>query len=281
MSQLDRGKALIRIFRKWQTIAALASVVALAGIGAAFYINGSHRPTTRVKSFNLTGTLLSSYSRTTESTAKITYTQTGPVHVTGTGVYDFTDNEGQIDFATLVNGQSVKSTLIIDGNVEYESVPQMPGKWLRVSSPNGNNFSPMSPFAFLNRAPALTILKRFASNGVTEQRSAFAGVAATEYFGHVGMPEVVTSASLPSVTLPVNIKVLVDSASMTREIQTEVNLPSHSSAHGVAPQVSTLEFSDFGTPVNVSAPAPRDVTTQIPHYLGPPPKVPPSVRQES
>lgn len=281
MSQLDRGKALIRIFRKWQTIAALASVIALVGIGAAFYINGSHRPTTSVKDFNLAGALLSSYSRTTGSTAKITYIQTGPAAVIGTGLYDLTDNRGQITFTTHSNGQSVTSKWIIDGTVEYESIPQLPGKWLRVSSPNGNNFSPMSPFAFLSPAPARVILERFAGNGVTEQRSTFAGVAATEYIGHVGMPEVVPSASLPSVTLPVNIKVWVDSTGLTREIQTEVNLPSNSSAPGEAPQVSTLEFSDFGSPVSVSAPTPQDVTTQLPHYLGPPPKVPPSVRQGS
>ena len=262
-----------KVFRKWQVIVAFISVLAIAGIVIVFSTTRPSQPLSSATKFNLTGTLLASYSRTTESTAKITYTQTGPVNVTGTGFYNFTDNTGQIDFTTQVNGQSIKSTLILDGKVEYESTPQSPGKWLRVPLPNGNNFAPMSPFAFLNPAPARTILQRFAGNGVTEQRSTLAGMPATEYVGHVGLSQIVNSASLPSVTLPVNINVWVDTTGAAREIQTEFNLPSNSSAHFAGPQVSTLEFSDFGTPVNVTLPPSQDVITQLPHYSGPPPQV--------
>ena len=229
-----------------------------------------------MKKFNLTDTLLASYSQTTQSTATLAYTQTGPVSITGTGAYDFTNNTGQINFTTQVNGQSIQSSWVFDGKVEYESTPQLPGKWLRVPLSNTNNFAPMSPFAFLNPAPARTILQRFAGNGVAEQRSTFAGVTATEYVGHVGLSQVVDSASLPSVTQPVNIKVWVDSTGATREIQTEFNLPSSSSAHFAGPLVSTLKFSNFGTPVNVTLPPSRDVITQLPHYSGPPPKTPPT-----
>ncbi len=265
-----------KVFGKWQVIVAFISVLAIAGIVAVFSTARPSQPLSSVKKFNLTDTLLASYSQTTQSTAKLTYTQTGPVSITGTGVYNFTDNTGQINFTTQVNGQSIQSSWIFDGTVEYESTPQLPGKWLRVPLPNGNNFAPMSPFAFLNPAPARTILQRFAGNGVTEQRSTLAGTLATEYVGDVGLSQLSTSTPLPPLNKPLTIRLWVDSTGAARQIQTAFTLPSNSSAHVAGPQVSTIQFSNFGTPVNVSAPPSQDVVDQLPHYSGPPPQTPPT-----
>ena len=249
-------------------------MLAIAGIVLAFSQAKPLQTPASVRKFNLTGTILSSYSRTTKSTAKISYSQTGPVSITGTGVYDFTDNIGEIDFTSHVNGHSIKSSWIFGGNVMYESTPQLPGKWMRVPF-SGNNFSLMSPFAFLNPTPARTILEHFAGNGVTEQHSNLPGVSTTEYVGHVEPSKVLTSGQLPTVPLPVAIKVWVDSKGTARQIQTVFSFPSNPSGHATSPQVSTIQFSNFGAPVSVPPPPSKDVVDQLPKYSGPPPQLPP------
>ena len=242
-----------KAFRKWQIIVAFISVLAIAGIVLAFWETKPIQKPASMRKFSLTGTILSSYSRITKSTAKISYSQTGPVSIAGTGVYDFTANIGQMNFTTQTNGHSIKSSWIFGGNVIYKSTPQWPGKWLRVPF-SGNNFSLMSPFAFLNPTPARTILEHFAGNGVTERHSNLAGEPTTEYVGHVEPPKVLTSGQLPTVPFPVVIKVWVDGTGTVRQIQTAFSLPLNPSGHAVSPQVSTIQFSNFGAPVSVSPP---------------------------
>ena len=250
-------------------------MLAIFGIVLAFSETEPLQTPASVRKFNLTDTILASYSRTTKSTARINYTQTGPVSITGAGVYDFADNIGQITFTTQANGHSIKSSLIFGGTVIYESTPLLPGKWLRVPF-SGNSFSLMSPFAFLNPAPARTILQHFAGNGVTEQQSKLAGVPTTEYVGSVKPSQVWTSGQASPVPIPVVITVWVDSKGTARQIETVFSFPSNPSEHAGSPQVSTIQFSNFGTPVNVSPPPSKDVVDQLPKYSGPPPQLPPA-----
>ncbi len=266
---------MIRILRKWQTIAALVSILGLAGTGVAISTRTGDRPVVNAKKFNLTDALLASYSRATESTAKITYTQSGPATVKGIGVYDFTNNKGQMDFTSHVNGQSVKSTLILDGKVEYDSTPQLPGKYLRVPLDAGNAFSLPSAFAFLESASAKDILRLLSTNGVTVQDATFAGVHATEYVGSLNLSQLPTAGpfTLPNQSLV--IRLWVDKNGAARQIQTVFSFPSSSSAQTSGPQISTITFSNFGTPVHVSTPPSNEVVDQLPKYSGPPPQIPP------
>ena len=276
MSRLDEGRPLIRILRKWQTIAALVLILGLAGIGVAISSSTGDRPVVSTKKFNLTDALLASYSRATESTAKISYTQSGPATVKGTGVYDFTKNKGQMYFTSQVNGQSVKSTLIFDGKVEYDSMPQLPGKYLRVPLDAGNSFSLPSPFAFLESASAKNILRLLSTNGVTVQDATFAGALATEYVGNLNLSQLPTAGPLPLPNQSLVIRLWVDNKGAARQIQTVFRFPSSSSAQTPGPQISTIAFSNFGILIHVSPPSSNEVVDQLPKYSGPPPQIPPT-----
>ncbi len=263
---------------KWQVKLALISIVALAGAMAIILTTGSRqtslgKSTPSVKKFNLANTLLTSYSQTTLSTAKVTYTQSGSASSTGTGIYSFANNTGRINFTVSVNGQPIHESWIFDGTVMYETMPRLPGKWLGTHVPNGNNFELPSPFAFLDSASARTILRRFAGNGVTEQPSTVAGRKAIEYLGTIRLSQLLKVISLPLINEPITIRVWVDSAGATRQIQTVFSLPSNSSAPVVRPQVSTIQFSDFGTPVSVTPPPAGNVIPNLPSSppLGAPP----------
>ncbi len=216
------------------------------------------------KKFNLANTLLTSYSQTTRLTTKLTYMQSGPGRLIGSGIYDFSNNTGLINFTVPVNGQPSHESWIFDGREMYESLPQLPAKWLRTAVPDGNNFELPSPFVFLDSAPARTILEQFASNGVTEQPSTVAGRKATEYLGTVRLAQLSKLISLPPINEPITIRVWLDSAGVTRQIQTVFSLPSSSSMPNAKPQVSTIQFSDFGIPVSVTPPPSGDVISSLP-----------------
>ena len=263
---------------KWQVKVVFIAAIAVAAAMAIFSTtmspqtsSGGAKPS--AKKFNLANTLLASYSQTTRFTTKLTYMQSGPGRLTGSGIYDFSNNTGLINFTVPVNGQPSHESWIFDGTVMYERMPQLPVKWLRTAVPNGNNFELPSPFAFLDSAPARTILQRFASNGVTEQPSTVAGRKATEYLGTVRLSQLSKLISLPPINEPITIRVWVDSAGVTRQIQTVFSIPSNSSTPNVKPQVSTIQFSDFGIPVSVTPPPSGDVISNLPS--SPPPGAPP------
>lgn len=264
--------------QKWQIKVAFILIIVIVGAMAIFSVTTSPRTSSgravpSAKKFNLANTLLTSYSQTTQSTAKLTYRQSGPGKFIGSGTYDFSNNTGLINFTVPVNGQPIHESWIFDGKVMYETMPQLPGKWLGTPVPNGNNFELPSPFAFLDSATARTILQRFAGNGVTEQPSTVAGRKATEYLGTVRLSQLSKLISLPPINEPITIRVWVDSAGATRQIQTVFSLPSRSSTPNVRPRVSTIQFSDFGIPVSVTPPPSGNVISNLPS--SPPPGAPP------
>ncbi len=264
--------------QKWQVKVVFITVIAIAAVMVIFFLTTSPRtPSGRAapptKKFNLANTLLTSYSQTTQSTAKLTYTQSGPEKFIGSGIYDFSSNTGLMNFTVPGNGKTIHESWIFNGKVMYETVSQLPGKWLGTAVPNGNNFELPSPFAFLDSAPARTILQRFAGNGVTEQPSTVAGRKATEYLGSVRLSQLSKVISLPPITEPITIRMWVDSSGVTRQIQTVFQLPSNSSTPNIKPEVSTIQFSNFGIPVGVTPPPARNIIPNLPS--SPPPGAPP------
>lgn len=219
-----------------------------------------------------------------DGTAHITmtisaHTPTGTVTGTGTGAIDFTNNAMQLQLSAGVAGQQLQLQLVYLAGSIYENIPGIgqlvPGKsWvsLDLSSLEGaGGKAPSSLGAGNNPTAELHLLAQQGNTVVPLGSSTVDGVAVQGYavtfdpnaikakLQQATLPSWVTSA-LSDVKLgDTTLKVFVDGSGLLRRMT--IGLTESVGSSGNVGLDESLDFSDYGTAVTVTAPPPDQVVS--------------------
>jgi hypothetical protein len=219
-----------------------------------------------------------------DGTAHVTVTLAGSavgtnVTGTGSGAIDFTDNALQLHLTVGADGQQEAIDAVYQGGVVYETLPGLstvaPGKsWLSIdlsSLQKEEAQDPSSGSLGSNPAVMLQMLAQQGNTVVPLGPSTIDGTAVNGYTVTVDPARAerqIKKAALPPwmqqavAGLKVHdlrFKVYVDQSGLLRSMVSQV-----SESTGEAGNVSfseTLDFSDYGTPVTVTAPPASQVET--------------------
>jgi hypothetical protein len=244
-------------------------VVILLVVGAVVIFGGSESASAKVVS--------AVDSTLNNGTAHLTMTLSGSsagtnVTGSGSGSIDFTNDALQLQMTVGADGQQVPISAIYLGGVIYESIPGLstvaPGKsWLSIDLSSIQKLEAQSPTTQgLSSNPALNLqlLAQQGNTVVPLGPSTIDGVAVNGYSVTVNTSKVaqkLKNANLPSwmqqaVTglkvQNLDMKVFIDNSGMLRSLETQ--LKEKTAAAGSVSFDETLDFSDYGTPVSVTAP---------------------------
>jgi hypothetical protein len=250
--------------------AALSLVVVLVVVvGAVTIFGGSQSASAKVA--NAVTTSLN------DRTAHVTMTLTGTVvgaNVTGTGSggIDFTNNAEQLQMTVGADGKQEPINAVYLGGVVYESLPGLstlvPGKsWLSIDLSALKKEEAQDPSAgSLGSNPAV-MLQMLAQQGNTVVPLGPSTVDGTAVDGYsVTMDTSRVAQQIKKANLPAwmqqavsglkvhdaHVKVYVDHSGLLRSMVNQVS--ESTSLAGNASFTETLDFSDYGTPVTVTAP---------------------------
>jgi hypothetical protein len=191
---------------------------------------------------------------------------------TGSGSIDFTNNALELQMSIEADGQQVPVTAIYLGGMVYETIPGLstitPGKsWVSIdlsALQNATKANPSSQGLGNDPGVMLQMLARQGNTVVPLGPSTVGGVAVNGYSVTVNPASIeqqIKNANLPSwmqqavKSLKVHdiaMKVYVDNAGLLRSF--EVQTSESSGAAGTVSIDETLDFSDYGTSVSVTAP---------------------------
>ncbi len=255
-------------------------VVVLAAVGASIGLVGGTK--------NAEAEVIDSVNATlADHTAHVAMNVSGgagntSVSGTGTGAIDFTQNAMSLQATVASGGQQVSLQELDLGGVLYENVPGIgqlvPGKsWvsLDVSSLQQSlGQDPSNVQAMGNPSLMLHMLAQQGNTVVPVGPSSVDGVDVQEYAVTVDTARLKSHfANLPSWMQQalsqvrygdVSMKVSVDGAGLLRRMTEHVSM-AVASAATVSMDVS-LDFSDFGVPVSVTAP-PADQVVSMQEFL--------------
>jgi hypothetical protein len=244
-------------------------VVVLLIVGAIFVFGGSKSASAQV---------IDAVNSTLQNgTAQVTMNLSGQaagtsVTGTGTGGIDFRSNALQLKMTVGADGQQLPVTAIYLGGVIYESVPGLnvvaPGKsWLSLdlsSLQKAEAQDPSSQGLGSNPSVMLQMLAQQGNTVVPLGPSTVDGVAVNGYSVTVqpsAVAKQLKKANLPSwmqqavsglKVHTISIKVFVDHAGLLRSY--EMQLSESTGTSGTFSFDETLGFSNYGTPVTVTAP---------------------------
>jgi hypothetical protein len=217
-------------------------------------------------------------NRTAHMTVNLTGEAAGTnVNGTGTGSIDFTNNAVALQVQVGVDGQKESISEIYLGGVIYESIPGLntiaPGKsWVSIDLSALQSADAQNPTTEgLGNNPDV-MLKMLAQQGNTVVAlgpSTVDGVAVNGY--SVTMDPASVAQQLKKANLPtwmqksvtglkvhdLGLKVFIDNSGLLRSMETQ--LTESTTAAGSVSVDETVGFSDYGTPVSVSAPPPNEV----------------------
>ena len=212
-----------------------------------------------------------------DGTAHVTLNLSGSAqgtNVTGTGSgnIDFTDNALQLQMNVAADGQQVPISAIYLGGVVYETIPGLstlvPGKsWLSIdlsALQKAEAQSPSTQGLGNNPTVMLQMLAQQGNKVVPLGPSTVGGVAVDGYSVTVNPSTV--SQELKKANLPswmqqtvaglkvhnIDMLVYIDHAGLLRSF--EIQLTESDATTGPVTIDETLNLSDYGTPVNVTAP---------------------------
>jgi hypothetical protein len=252
-------------------VAVVASiiVVILLVVGAVVVFGGTESASAKV--VDAVNTTLS------DGSAHVTMTLSGQADGTnltgsGSGGINFTANDLQLQMTVGADGQQVPVNAIYQGGVIYESVPGLstlaPGKsWISIdlsALQNAEAQNPSTGGLGSNPDVMLQMLAQQGNTVVPLGPSTVDGVAVEGYSVTVNPSAVaqqLKKASLPSwmqqavaglKVHDIHIKAFVDHSGLLRAF--ELQLTESSGEAGTVSFDETLGLSDYGTPVNVTAP---------------------------
>jgi hypothetical protein len=216
-------------------------------------------------------------STLSDGTAHVTMNLSGSadgtdVTGTGSGSIDFTNNALQLQMNVAADGQQVPISAIYLGGVVYETIPGLstvvPGKsWLSIdlsALQKAEAQNPSTGGLGNNPTVMLQMLAQQGNTVVALGPSTVGGVAVNGYAVTVNPSTVaqeLKNANLPSwmqqtvaglKVHDINMKVYVDNAGLLRSF--EIQLTESDATAGPVTVDETLNLSDYGTPVNVTAP---------------------------
>jgi hypothetical protein len=221
-------------------------------------------------------------STVSNGTAHVTLSLTGQaagtnVDAAGTGSIDFTNNALALQVKAGVDGQQEPINEIYLGGVIYESVPGIstiaPGKsWISIDLSARQSADAQNPSTEgLGNDPDV-MLKMLAQQGNTVVPlgpSTVDGVAVNGYSVTVNTASV--AQQLKKANLPawmqesvaglkvhdLSLKVFIDNSGLLRSFETQIT--ESTTTAGSVTVDETLGFSDYGTPVSVTAPPASEV----------------------
>ncbi|MGO9344130.1 MAG: hypothetical protein ACLP6E_16710 [Acidimicrobiales bacterium] len=186
----------------------------------------------------------------------------------GNGVVDFANQSAQIDMSMSILSEKINLTVVAVGGNAYEKLSGIPGvsgmlepgkSWIElpVGTSLGSSaaLDPMS-----NPADFLVALTRKGVTVTPVGSSRVDGVEATEY--DVKYPENLASLGTGLGSLPSSVQqmlhgltmhVWVDSSGLLRRMSMSIPVPE------LGTMTLTMDMSDYGAPVNVSAPPSSEV----------------------
>jgi hypothetical protein len=240
---------------------------------------------------NAEATVLGAVNSTlADRTAHVSLTMTADaggvsnLNATGTGGIDFSQNAMQMDFSMEVSGQSLDLQADYLGGTIYESIPQIgqiePGKsWVSMDlsslkSASGNSAS-SSLSVQGNPAEMLRMLAEHGNTVVSIGGSTVDGTAVQGYGVTVSAAKI--RSELASSILPdwmrtemanigisgINYMVYIDGQGLLRRI----TISMHMAAGGTPVSLTeSLDLSDYGTSVSVSAP-PADQVVSFQQFI--------------
>jgi hypothetical protein len=221
-----------------------------------------------------------------DKTANITFTVSGnaggqTVNATGTGSIDFTQNVMQLTLPISADGQQVTIQEVYVGNTLYENIPGLsqlePGKsWISVDLSSIEKAAGQSSADTINNPAAMLQLLRQQGNTVTPLGASTVDEVSVQGY-EVTITPAALRADLAKDNLPSwmrqavesvsggveQVKVYVDGQGMLRREALSLQMSLGSSP--LAMTVS-LDFSDYGGPVSVSAP-PTDQVVSFQQFL--------------
>ena len=197
---------------------------------------------------------------------------------TGSGAVDFTHGAAQLNLDVASGGQSVSLPVIYQGGSIYEQVPGldtlMAGKsWVSLDI-SAQQADANEPGVLSSGDNPFAMVRLYAQRGntvVALGKSTVDGVGVTGY--SVTVDPSTLRSDLAGVSLPawmrqaistVNIQQVVgdlyiDHSGALRRYISRITLSTTSG--GTIALVETIDLSDFGTPVDISAPSPDQVTS--------------------
>lgn len=221
-------------------------------------------------------------------TAHVTVTVSGTADATnlsgaGSGSIDFTNHAMQLHLTMSVLGEQVPLDAVYQGGVVYESVPGLstvlPGKsWLSIDLSALQQAAAKNPSAdglFSDPAVMLQMLAQQGNQVVALGPSTVDGVAVDGYRVTVtpsAIAQQLKGANLPSwmrqavsglKVHTMTLNVFVNHAGMLRSFETQL---SESTSAGSVSFDDSLDFSDYGAPVTVTAP-PADQVESYQQFL--------------
>lgn len=240
--------------------AAGAAVVLVAGLVVA--LGGQS---------NAEATVLGAVDSTmADGTAHLTFNLTGgaggaTINATGTGQIDFTQNALQMDLSMVAGGQSIDLQAVYLGGTVYEGLPQIaqiePGKsWVSldlasITSPAGIGGSGALSVQG-NPAQMLRMLTEQGNFATSIGSSTIGGVSVQGYDVTISADKIRTELAAADIPVDIGIKALdykvyIDSQGLLRRTTISMGV----SAQGVTVTMNeSLDFTDYGTPVDVTAP---------------------------
>ena len=280
--------------RRWSvTVAAVGLTVVLAGCGAV----RSAMPGT--EGINASEVVLTAYTQTIGSkSARVAMNETVTdvlagsstrVSISGTGEIDFASQDSEFSFSEATVGMLSERFITPDLYLEPPSGldTELPAgtSWVEVNlntvdeSKLGESLSQVSDSSQAS-TQTLSYLEGVSSSGVTTVGPAtIRGVATTEYKASVDLTKVAAHESaqeqtavqtleteLQNSTIP--LQVWLDDQGRVRQVAYQLSLPSETNsiplpgsttAAASSSFTATIDFYDFGTPVDVSAPPANQV----------------------
>ncbi len=256
---------------RWRLIALGAALVAVVVAGAVVAVSKLHSSSAPadpqqaiLTAAKATEGLQTAHMSMTERVGGVA--GTGTVTVPANGVVNF--STGDADLHMTIEGQP--TSVVTTGGVVYVSLPTipqiLPGKtWLSVDlgsigSAAGGALTGGDPAQMLQLLAAegnlVTPLGSSTVGGTSvEGYSVLINKAAVEtQLAKLGLPAAAVQAGEQFLKQagPISYKVYVDSSNQMREMDFLMSVPSGSHSVTVA---ASVDFSDFGTPVDVKAPA--------------------------
>ncbi len=217
--------------------------------------------------------LLAAERGISDRTAKLTMNmsttgQMSSLDVSGGGVVDFTNQSARIDMNMAVMSEKLSVTAIVVGGDVYENFAGVAGlsgvlpagkSWLEI--PIGTSLGGSSALdSMSNPSSFLLALTRKGLKVTSMGSSQVDGVAATEY--DVKFPENLASLGAGAGSLPSSVQrtlrgltmhVWIDSSGMLRSMSMSIAVP------GIGGMNFTMDLSDYGAPVSISAPPSSEV----------------------
>lgn len=264
--------------------AALALVLLLsAGCGSKSKVNGTLGAIQLIS--NAAKTTTSARTSRVSMDAQIESgdgAQTTSVHLVGTGGVDFQAHQGSMDMTLSKGAEQLAIQMVFDGTVVYEKLPPQSsglpaGKpWIKLdlealSKQSGVDVAQLEQSTPTDPSQSLQYLLGVSKDVHVVGQDSVRGTSTTHYRVSIDLNALADKGSVSKDAIrrlsqlqggaQIPADVWIDAQGRVRRMRLSLNLPgSASSTVAGGTMTETIEYYDFGVPVNVTLPPASEVT---------------------